>query len=84
LHHAKLDSNDALRDFCIDLEAARVKVINKDSVMTKDLALAIHGKDKKWEHWVVMNVYLDAVNVSRVSTLFCVKNPDGCWRNRIS
>jgi len=30
--------------------------------MTKDLALAIHGKDMKREHWVVTNVYMDAVN----------------------
>jgi len=62
LHRAKLDSNDALRDFCIDLEAACVEVIDQDGVMTKDLALAIHGKNMKREHWVVTNVYMDAVN----------------------
>jgi isocitrate dehydrogenase len=43
-------------------------VIDNDGVMTKDLALAIHGKDMKREHWVVTNVYMDAVNVSRTST----------------
>jgi isocitrate dehydrogenase len=32
--------------------------------MTKDLALSIHGKDMKREHWVITNVYIDAVNVS--------------------
>ncbi|KIM74062.1 hypothetical protein PILCRDRAFT_70388 [Piloderma croceum F 1598] len=84
LHRAKLDSNDALRDFCVDLEAACVEVIDKDGVMTKDLALAIHGKDMKREHWVVTNVYMDAVNVSRASALFWVKKPNGCWRNRIN
>jgi len=62
LHRAKLDSNDALRDFCHDLEAACVEVIDNDGVMTKDLALAIHGKNMKREHWVVTNVYMDAVN----------------------
>lgn len=31
--------------------------------MTKDLALAIYGKNMKREHWVVTNVYMDAVNV---------------------
>jgi isocitrate dehydrogenase len=62
LHRAKLDSNDALRDFCLDLEAACVEVIDKDAVMTKDLALAIYGKNMKREHWVVTNVYMDAVN----------------------
>ena len=62
LHRAKLDQNDALRDFCNDLEAACVEVIDKDGVMTKDLALAIHGKDMKREHWVVTDVYMDKVN----------------------
>ena len=64
LHRAKLDSNNALRDFCLDLEASCVEVIDKDGVMTKDLALAIYGKDLKREHWAVTNVYMDAVNVS--------------------
>ena len=31
--------------------------------MTKDLALAIHGKEMKREHWVVTDAYMDAVNV---------------------
>lgn len=30
--------------------------------MTKDLALAIHGKEMKREHWVVTDVYMDKVN----------------------
>ncbi|KAI0689555.1 isocitrate dehydrogenase [Cytidiella melzeri] len=62
LFRAKLDKNDALRNFCEDLEAACVEVIDNDGIMTKDLALAIHGKDMKREHWVVTNVYMDAVN----------------------
>lgn len=62
LHRAKLDGNDELKKFCEDLEAACVEVIDVDGVMTKDLALAIHGKDMKREHWVVTNDYMDAVN----------------------
>ncbi|KAI6018331.1 isocitrate dehydrogenase [Pisolithus marmoratus] len=62
LHRAKLDNNEPLRLFCQDLEAACVEVIDIDGVMTKDLALAIYGKDMKREHWVVTNVYMDAVN----------------------
>ncbi|KAI0943589.1 hypothetical protein AcW1_002720 [Taiwanofungus camphoratus] len=62
LHRAKLDGNDALRAFCEDLEAACVEVIDQDEIMTKDLALAIHGKEMKREHWVVTDVYMDAVN----------------------
>lgn len=30
--------------------------------MTKDLALAIHGKGMKREHWVITDVYMDKVN----------------------
>jgi isocitrate dehydrogenase len=41
---AKLDKNDALKKWCNDLETACVKVIDVDGVMTKDLALSIHGK----------------------------------------
>jgi isocitrate dehydrogenase len=63
LHRAKLDGNTPLRTFCLNLEAACVEVIDKDGVMTKDLALAIHGKDTKREHWVITDAYLDAVNV---------------------
>ncbi|KAI5994192.1 hypothetical protein EDD15DRAFT_2435292 [Pisolithus albus] len=63
LHRAKLDNNEPLRLFCQDLEAACVEVIDTDGIMTKDLALAIYGKDMKREHWVVTNVYMDAVNV---------------------
>lgn len=61
LHRAKLDGNEPLRKFCLDLEAACVEVIDNDGVMTKDLALAIHGKDMQREHWVTTDVYMDAV-----------------------
>ncbi|KAJ3782633.1 putative isocitrate dehydrogenase [NADP] precursor [Lentinula aff. detonsa] len=62
LHRAKLDENDKLQAFCEKLEKSCVEVIDEDGVMTKDLALAIHGKDMKREHWVVTDVYMDAVN----------------------
>lgn len=58
---AKLDGNEPLAHFCEDLEAACVEVIDQDGIMTKDLALAIHGKDMKREHWVVTDVYMDTV-----------------------
>lgn len=41
---AKLDKNDLLKKWCNDVEAACVEVIDVDGVMTKDLALSIHGK----------------------------------------
>jgi len=65
LHRAKLDKNGPLQVFCEELEKACVEVIDEDGVMTKDLAIAIHGKDMKREHWVITDVYMDAVNVSR-------------------
>lgn len=45
-------------------------MIDNDGVMTKDLALAIHGKNMKREHWVVTNIYMDAVNVSCATSRF--------------
>lgn len=63
-HRAKLDGNEALKAFATELEDTCVEVIDKDGVMTKDLALAIYGKEMKREHWVVTDVYMDAVNVS--------------------
>ncbi|KAH7912841.1 isocitrate dehydrogenase [Hygrophoropsis aurantiaca] len=62
LHRAKLDNNEPLRDFCLDLESACVEVIDVDGIMTKDLALAIYGKNMKREHWVITDAYMDAVN----------------------
>ena len=67
LHRAKLDGNAELTNFCNDLEAACVEVIDKDGIMTKDLAIAIKGvKGLQREDWVVTDVYMDAVNVSPV------------------
>ncbi|KAF8056888.1 isocitrate dehydrogenase [Lyophyllum atratum] len=61
LHRAKLDGNDALRAWCQDLETACIEVIDNDGIMTKDLAIAIYGKNIKREHWVVTDVYMDKV-----------------------
>ncbi|PBL03118.1 isocitrate dehydrogenase NADP-dependent [Armillaria gallica] len=61
IHRAKLDNNPALRDFCLDVESACVEVIDKDGIMTKDLALSLHGSNMKREHWVVTTAYMDAV-----------------------
>ncbi|KAF9516964.1 hypothetical protein BS47DRAFT_1359952 [Hydnum rufescens UP504] len=68
---AKLDRSPELAMFATALEESCVEVIDKDGIMTKDLALAIHGKDMKREHWVTTTVYMDAVNVSIDETLLC-------------
>ncbi|KAL7417234.1 isocitrate dehydrogenase [Mrakia frigida] len=59
---AKLDSNASLEQFCTSLEAACVQSIGEEGIMTKDLALAIHGKAMKRENWVTTTVYLENVN----------------------
>ncbi|KAK0469335.1 uncharacterized protein EV420DRAFT_1493868 [Desarmillaria tabescens] len=61
IHRAKLDNNPALRDFCLDVESACIEVIDKDGIMTKDLALSLYGSNMKREHWVVTTAYMDAV-----------------------
>jgi isocitrate dehydrogenase len=43
-HRANLDGNKPLNKFCLDLEQACIDSVQRDIVMTKDLALAIHGK----------------------------------------
>ncbi|KAJ7611802.1 hypothetical protein FB45DRAFT_1119265 [Roridomyces roridus] len=69
LHRAKLDGNAPLTAFCEALEQACVEVIDKDGVMTKDLALAIHGQNMKREHWVITDVYMDKVKAKLNSKL---------------
>ncbi|CDZ97488.1 isocitrate dehydrogenase [Phaffia rhodozyma] len=59
---AKLDKNENLAAFCKSLEEACVESIQQDGIMTKDLALAIHGKKMTRENWVTTTVYLDHVN----------------------
>ncbi|GAA99227.1 uncharacterized protein L969DRAFT_93689 [Mixia osmundae IAM 14324] len=58
---AKLDDNEKLLKFAQDLEACCIEAVDKDAVMTKDLALAIHGKNMKREHYVTTEGFLDFV-----------------------
>ncbi|ORY72527.1 isocitrate dehydrogenase [Neocallimastix californiae] len=60
-HRAKLDGLDDLKKFCDDVEQACISVIDDDGVMTKDLALAIHGKNLKREHYVNTEEFMDAI-----------------------
>ncbi|KAI0313878.1 isocitrate dehydrogenase [Amylostereum chailletii] len=73
LHRAKLDGNDALATFARALEEACVEVIDADGIMTKDLALAIHGKAMKREHWVITDAYMDAVKAKLDKKLAAAK-----------
>ncbi|KAJ1551493.1 Isocitrate dehydrogenase [NADP], mitochondrial precursor (Oxalosuccinate decarboxylase) [Nowakowskiella sp. JEL0078] len=61
-HRAKLDSNLELAKFCEDLEQACLDTVQKDNVMTKDLALSIHGKRLTRENYVNSLEFLDHVS----------------------
>ena len=61
-HRAKLDNNAELEKFCHTLEKVCVDVV-ESGVMTKDLALCIHGKELNDSHYVYTEDFLDALNV---------------------
>ncbi|CAD6896795.1 unnamed protein product [Tilletia controversa] len=61
LFRGKLDGNEELQTFARELEASCVELIDQDNIMTKDLALAIHGKNMKREHYVLTFEFLDHV-----------------------
>lgn len=44
-HRANLDRNEELSIFSKKLEQACVSTVENENIMTKDLALAIHGKE---------------------------------------
>ncbi|KAJ3313444.1 isocitrate dehydrogenase (NAD(+)) idh1 [Boothiomyces sp. JEL0838] len=60
LHRAKLDGNDKLTLFCNALESACVDTVH-GGIMTKDLALSIHGKSMNRTHYVNSIEFIDAV-----------------------
>jgi isocitrate dehydrogenase len=51
LHRAKLDGNSELAKFAETLERTCIETMEQGS-LTKDLALCIHGKNMKREHWL--------------------------------
>ncbi|RKO88632.1 hypothetical protein BDK51DRAFT_30321 [Blyttiomyces helicus] len=60
-HRAKLDNNPALAQYCKDLETACIDTVEKDYVMTKDLALAIHGAKLERKHYVNSEEFINHV-----------------------
>ncbi len=58
----KLDNNQALIDFCQTLEDVCVDTV-ESGIMTKDLALCIHGKDLNESHYVVTEDFLEALDI---------------------
>jgi len=60
-HRGKLDDNQDLIRFSETLERVCIECVEQGE-MTKDLALLIHGKDIRDEHWLSTEEYLEAVN----------------------
>lgn len=62
LHYrGKFDDNRELMDFAEKLEQVCVETVESGK-MTKDLALLIHGKDLKPEHYLQTEEFLDALD----------------------
>ena len=57
----KLDNNQELIDFCHTLEKVCVDTV-ESGVMTKDLALCIHGKKLEAEHYVNTQEFLNTLD----------------------
>lgn len=62
LHRAKLDQNQELADFCLKLEKNVVDTV-ESGIMTKDLALCMHGKDMNKSHYVNTEKFIDRKSV---------------------
>ncbi|KAI9030973.1 isocitrate dehydrogenase [NADP] [Phycomyces nitens] len=63
-HRAKLDVNPELTKFTNDLERACIDTVEKHNIMTKDLALAIHGKDLRPQHYVTTYEFMENVKAN--------------------
>merc|ERR1719473_1927151 len=61
MHRAKLDENENLLNFCKTLENVCIKSI-ENGQMTKDLALCIHGKNLKREHYIETVQYMETLD----------------------
>ena len=59
-HRAKLDNNEALANFCETLEKVCIQTVESGK-MTKDLALLIHEKNLKREHYLNTQEFLDSI-----------------------
>ncbi len=57
----KLDENQKLVDFAHALEQVCIETVESGK-MTKDLALIIHGKDLKEEHYLTTEEFLSALD----------------------
>jgi len=59
-HRARLDNNNELLKFSEALERVCIETV-ESGIMTKDLALTVHGSDMKREHWVTTTDFLNTL-----------------------
>ena len=67
-HRAKLDDDLDLANFCETLEQVCIQTVESGK-MTKDLALLIHEKNLKREHYLSTQEFLDAIKAELDKTL---------------
>ncbi|TVQ79716.1 MAG: isocitrate dehydrogenase (NADP(+)) [Flavobacteriales bacterium] len=67
-HRGKLDGNQDLIKFSQTLESVCIDTVEK-GLMTKDLALCIHGRDLQPQHYLNTEEFLDALDVELQSRL---------------
>ncbi|WP_299577654.1 isocitrate dehydrogenase (NADP(+)) [uncultured Sunxiuqinia sp.] len=67
----KLDENQALIDFANTLEQVCVETVESGK-MTKDLALIIHEKDLKQEHYLTTEEFLNAIDQNLKSKITAI------------
>lgn len=59
----KLDNNQELIDFATTLEKVCVKTV-ESGLMTKDLAMLIHGANTQKQHYLTTGEFLDAIDMN--------------------
>lgn len=64
----KLDNTPELTDFAHKLEKVCIETVESGK-MTKDLALIIHGRDMKEEHYLTTEQFLEAIDYSLKETI---------------
>lgn len=62
-YRGKADGNQMLIDFCHKLETVCIETV-ENGQMTKDLALAIYGKDLKEEHYLTTEAFMAAIRIN--------------------
>lgn len=67
-HRGKLDGNQDLIKFSQTLESVCIDTVEK-GMMTKDLALCIHGRDLQPQHYLNTEEFLDALDAELQSRL---------------